>query len=236
MDVALKPLKVNSDSAVDSVVSALRNEIIKGTFKPGDRLPSEAELVRELGVSRSTVREAMKVLQSCGVVDIRQGNGTFVAKAGDESSIQMQVLRYTLLQPTENECWDFRALFEKIITKNAILYATPAVISELQENLDKMKRVRTNAEATALLDLQFHQILAKATPNSLIRNSYAVAMSFLEPSYIRNHAISNHVDITISVHTDTINAIKERNASDEMIDKIIKKNETAWKQEHRENR
>jgi GntR family transcriptional regulator, transcriptional repressor for pyruvate dehydrogenase complex len=226
--INLKPLKINGESTVDSVVSSIRDALSTGMLNPGDRIPSEAVLVQELGVSRSTVREAMKVLQAYGVVDIKQGNGTFITKNCDDVSTKAFIMRYTLLQPTEDECWQFRVLFEELITRNAILNAGPEDIRNMQDNLRKMKMMRANSAVTAKLDVEFHLLLGKLTPNRLIRSTYAVAISFLEPTFCRNHSIQNHVDKTIAVHSKTIDYIVKKDSSEAAISDILKMNENTW--------
>ena len=227
----LKPLKINGESTVDSVVSSIRNALSSGILKPGDKLPSEAELVKELGVSRGTIREAMKILQAYGVVNIKQGNGTFIVEKSDDVSMAAFIMRYTLLQPSEDDRWQFRALFEEKITRNAIKYATDSDIKLLQDNLRRMIIMRTNSEITAKLDIEFHQLLGKLTPNCLIQSSYAVAISFLEPIFVRNHGIPNHVEKTIAVHSKTIEYIKTRDDSDSAVAELLRMNASAWKTE-----
>ena len=226
--INLKPLKINGESTVDSVVSSIRDALSTGVLNPGDRIPSEAVLVQELGVSRSTIREAMKILQAYGVVDIRQGNGTFITKNCDDVATKAFIMRYTLLQPTEDERWQFRALFEELITRNAIKNAGPEDIRNLQENLRKMKIMRANNEATAKLDVEFHLLLGKLTPNLLIRSTYAVAINFLEPTFQRNHSIPNHVDKTIAVHSRTIDFIIKKDSSEAALSEILELNEKSW--------
>lgn len=226
--INLKPLKINGESTVDSVVSSIREALNNGTLNPGDRIPSETVLMQELGVSRGTIREAMKVLQAYGVVEIKQGNGTFITKNCDDVASKAFIMRYTLLQPTEAECWQFRALFEEIITRNAIMNAGAEDIRNLQDNLRKMKIVRANSEATAKLDVEFHLLLGNLTPNVLIRSTYAVAISFLEPTFVKNHEIVNHVDKTISVHSRTIDYIVKRDSSDAALADILQMNENTW--------
>lgn len=229
--INLKPLKINGESTVDSVVSSIRDALNTGALSPGDRIPSETVLMQELGVSRSTIREAMKMLQAYGVVDVKQGNGTFITKNCDDVATKAFIMRYTLLQPSEDERWQFRALFEGIITRNAIMNAGPEDIKNLQDNLRKMKMMRANSEVTAKLDVEFHHLLGKMTPNVLIRSTYDVAISFLEPTYLRNHEISNHVDKTIAVHSKTIDYIEKKDSSDAAIADILEMNKRTWLQE-----
>lgn len=228
MDAIIRPSKIGEESAVDSVVSAIRTALISGQFKPGDKLPSESELVSALGVSRGTLREAMKILQAYGIVKIRQGNGTYFSEDTDDISTKAIIMRYAMLQPSEEDCWEFRSFFEEEILLNAIKFAGEADIDKLKENLRKMNIMRSNCDVTAKLDVEFHLLLGKMTPNKLIRSTYAAAISFLEPTFIRNHGLPNHVEKTIMVHSKTIEAIRCRDNSRETVQTILKINEDSW--------
>ena len=68
----------NSDTLVNEIITQLSQAIIEGDFKPGDKLPSEAELCEQLGVGRNSLREAIRVLNAMGVVKTKRGQGTFL--------------------------------------------------------------------------------------------------------------------------------------------------------------
>ena len=68
----------NSDTLVNEIITQLSQAIIDGDFKPGDKLPSEAELCEQLGVGRNSLREAIRVLNAMGVVKTKRGQGTFL--------------------------------------------------------------------------------------------------------------------------------------------------------------
>lgn len=224
----IKPSRVSEETAVDAVVNSIRNAIVSGAYKPGDRLPPESELVASLGVSRSTIREAMKTLQAYGVVKIKQGSGTFITQDKDDVATRALIMRYALLQPTEEECWEYRAMIEGEVMKNAIRYAGSSDIEQLRQNFRKMTLMRTNPDATAKLDVEFHITLGNLTPNCLIRSTYALTIGFLEPTFTRNHNLANHVEKTLKVHAKTIDAIERRDLTEESIRMLIQMNEEAW--------
>ena len=70
---------IHQPSVVEQIIETFKEYILRGELRPGQRLPSELELTQQLGVGRSAVREAMKVLEALGVVNIRQGDGTYIA-------------------------------------------------------------------------------------------------------------------------------------------------------------
>lgn len=74
------------------IVDSVRSRIRSGTFRPGDRIPSDSELVREFGVSRPTVAKALQELQECGLVQRKAGSGTYVLQSDTDRGIQFGLL------------------------------------------------------------------------------------------------------------------------------------------------
>ena len=101
----LKNLK--SESVVQQVINCLTDGMVSGELKPGDRLPSEPELAAQLGVARTSVREATKILAYLGVLESRRSEGTFVANGFQESMIDPMVYGVIL-----NGARDFDSLME----------------------------------------------------------------------------------------------------------------------------
>ncbi|MFQ7553011.1 MAG: FadR/GntR family transcriptional regulator [Blautia marasmi] len=86
------------ESAVDIVVNSIKQLLMERRLKPGDKLPNELEISEGLGVSRGSVREAMKILSAFGLVDIRVGNGTYVCETPGNELIDS--LLFSFLYPT----------------------------------------------------------------------------------------------------------------------------------------
>ncbi len=88
-------------SLVDLAVSAMRERLERGEWRVGERIPIEPELAAELGVSRNTVREAVRVLAFSGVLEVRQGDGTYVRSAVDASDVAHGLSRASLREHLE---------------------------------------------------------------------------------------------------------------------------------------
>ncbi|MGI5888583.1 MAG: FadR/GntR family transcriptional regulator, partial [Oscillospiraceae bacterium] len=87
------------ESAVDVVINSIKQLLIDGKLKPGDKIPNELEISQGLGVSRGSVREAMKILSALGIVDIKVGNGTYVRSKPDSELLDSLLFSYYITNP-----------------------------------------------------------------------------------------------------------------------------------------
>ncbi|MGI6557475.1 MAG: FadR/GntR family transcriptional regulator [Limnochordia bacterium] len=154
-------------SACESVVEHIKEQIINGKLKPGDRLPSEQRLSELLGVSRGTLREAIKKLQLMGVVAVRQGEGTFVTKVSPGE--MMRTLSPMLLMDHTSilELIEARKIIEAETAYLCCLRASPVEIEEIEANLQAMIEC-SSLEHFDELDIEFHMRLAKAAKNRVL--------------------------------------------------------------------
>lgn len=98
------PITVERRSLVEQAADALRASIAEGAWPVGARIPTEAELVRQLGVSRNTLREAVRCLAYAGMLEVRQGDGTYVRAAADGGEALRKVARASLRDQIEVRC------------------------------------------------------------------------------------------------------------------------------------
>lgn len=145
----------------------IKQMIIAQKMKPGDRLPSEPELMEMFGVSRSTLREAMKYLRAENVIVIKRGNGTFVS---DETGVGEDPLglNFTNQHRLVKNLLEARLLFEPQIAELAVQRATEENIRYLGEIIHKMKETKVNDDLAAELDVQFHTAIAECTQNDVL--------------------------------------------------------------------
>ena len=183
--MALKPIKrVN---IAEQVFEQLREQILHGTWKEGEKLPSEQELTETLGVSRSSVRQAIRTLADYGLVETRNGTGTYV-KRQISGNYMMNIVPLGDLQ-TEDivEVLDFLCLIEDSVAAMAVECCTPADLSDLQEIHSRLLTARdqTDLEALTAIDVEFHSKIAMITQNSLVIQTYALLLEFLQPAMRR---------------------------------------------------
>ena len=159
----LRPRK-KTQSLSHEVVTAISEMISNGSIKPGDKLPTESEIMLTQGVSRTVVREAISRLQAAGLVETRHGIGTFVLEAQKSSNINIDPATITTMK-------DLLALLELRIsleTETAGLAAarrTDEQLLELRHALDAFQDNLKKGNDTVALDFRFHFQIANATGN-----------------------------------------------------------------------
>ena len=157
---------------VGIVVEAMRSHILGGDYARGEKLPTEAQLQQQWNVSRPVVREAMKVLQSQGLVRIEQGRGTFVAES-DTTALRQQ-LEWAMLREADGEQpdqWDalldVRFALEVRAAERAATQNEVAQWEQMAAAIAAMRAHPANANLCGADDLRFHTALARATRNPL---------------------------------------------------------------------
>jgi GntR family transcriptional repressor for pyruvate dehydrogenase complex len=161
--------KIKTTSLRSQVYSQLKKQLTRGFWKVGEKIPSENELCALFGVSRVTVRAAINQLEILGLVETRQGGGTFVK---DFSSIERVDTFHPLIQIQRNQDLITVLEYRKIIEKGAIGLAQerikPEDISFLEETYRIMVETVNDAEVYSAADLAFHYRIVQISRNSII--------------------------------------------------------------------
>ena len=152
---------------VDSAIERMRQLITLGEWRSGDRLPSEAELSLQLGVSRSSTREAVRALIAARVLDVRRGDGTYVTSLEPKLLLEAMSFVVALHEDTSIlELFEVRRILEPAAAALATRRCQPADIERLVEMLDEVD-IGTSVEDLVAHDLKFHGFI-----NDLSGNSY----------------------------------------------------------------
>ncbi|OCP05928.1 MULTISPECIES: FadR/GntR family transcriptional regulator [unclassified Ensifer] len=159
---------VNRTNLTESAAESLRAEILSGRWAIGERIPNETALTELLAVSRGTVREAVRVLISKGLLDARQGSGTYVRSTVDTSGALDRVKRTGL-----RDQWEARAALDVEAARLAALRHTP---QDLERMLTLLKARGTVADggrdAFSARDIAFHRSIVEASGNRAIVELY----------------------------------------------------------------
>jgi GntR family transcriptional repressor for pyruvate dehydrogenase complex len=157
----------------DDIVSQIRDGILSGELKEGHRLPNEREMREQFGVSRATLREALRVLETLGVVDVRPGaaGGSFIAAPDGEQlgSALEALLRFR--GATAEELAEFRVPFEVESARWAARRADPEDCAQLMELAQQFVELADNPQIPwpklVQVDIAFHQAIASASKNQV---------------------------------------------------------------------
>lgn len=174
---ALEPIQ--QTSLVDRVASQLVDLTFNGTYRPGDRLPPEQELAKHLGVSRSTVREALIGLRLLGLIEMRQGEGTFVRRALVALPLGTANWTVSIGPDTANALIEARLVIEPALASFAATRATPEQLSEIELAFRRMNDAGNDLERFAEADLDFHTLIASAGANQLLETFFLNIRSML---------------------------------------------------------
>jgi DNA-binding FadR family transcriptional regulator len=154
---------------VDRVVNEIQRQILEGGLPPGTMLPPERELCEQLGVSRTALREAVRMLATKGLLETRPGVGTIVKQIGSDQISES--IGFLLNQDSNLTLLHLHNVRRMLETENARLAAKNATeenIQRLQEITDEMEQALEDAEEFSLLDAEFHRALADSTQNPLL--------------------------------------------------------------------
>ncbi len=149
------------------VTKILTEQIIDGVFKVGDFLPTEEVLCEEFGIGRSSVREAIKTLESRGMVRKLQGKGVVVIDESVEATSEMLNIALAYRKTSLKDLMDFRVSLELKVAELAANNATEEDLERMRGYLDAMIESENSDEKFATYDYLFHEAIAKASGNSV---------------------------------------------------------------------
>jgi GntR family transcriptional repressor for pyruvate dehydrogenase complex len=153
----------------DEAITKLRSMIQSGELPPGARLPPENQLAAQIGISRSGVREAVKVLESARVLDVRRGDGTYVTSLEPKLLLEGVGFAVELLQgETLLEVMEVRRLLEPAATALAALRITDTQLEVLAEALQQMRDAASDPEKLMQADVAFHHVVVASTGNETL--------------------------------------------------------------------
>jgi DNA-binding FadR family transcriptional regulator/uncharacterized protein YgbK (DUF1537 family) len=167
-ELLLEPVK--KEPIVKEVTRRLMDYLLSGTLNPGDKIPAERQLSEALGIGRSTLREALKTLTVLGLLEVRQGDGTYLKRA--DSELLPQVIEWGLLlgERRTMDLIEARQKIEVIIASLAAERHTPAELQELGQTLQLMQEAGTNYSRFVAADIAFHMMLADMARNTALRD------------------------------------------------------------------
>lgn len=215
--------KINRQTVTDQIYDIIVKKIADGEWKKGEKIPSEIELARELGVSRVTLKMALQKLNALGIIETRVGEGSFVCDFSFHSFLS-ELLKSKLITDNTNEINQFRVLIEycvlRLVTLNPVDEShMKALEAELQQMKDAILQDDDNAFHRA--HYNFHYEICKMSGNKLFIQLYDSLKAVFYDVYKANSETTWHVygkRETISHHQKLFDGI--RNRDDEELSKL----------------
>jgi DNA-binding FadR family transcriptional regulator len=206
---AINPLK--RTPLLHQIQEEIKSYVIRNDLKPGDGLPSEGDLARQLGIGRNSVREAVKSLEVLGIVEARAGSGLFVKAFTFDAIINN--LPYGLLSDvkTVRDMAEVRACLEYGLVSQVIDRLTPEQIDRLGGIVERMRHAAAAGEYAADADREFHEALYQNLENPVLLS--LLDIFWLAVSRAREHSgILDPPDpfATVASHKGILDALVER--------------------------
>lgn len=207
----IKPIEKKSVS--EEVFDQIKDNIVKQVWLPGDKLPSENQLAGMFRVSRVSIRTAIHKLVALGILEARNGEGTFVRQINTgvylNSFTQMLVLEpHDIL-----ELLEFRKGIERLSCELAAERATESEIAELEKIIADMKKSCDDKDVSryTMEDLNFHMLIAKMSKNSVIENVLTI---------LRDHILAHFsemnsrlgLELNLENHIKILEAVKNHDS------------------------
>lgn len=170
---------IKNTKVYEQVIDQIKNMIVDGTLKKGDKLPSERELVQELQVSRTSIREALRALEIIGLVECRQGEGNFIKQSFESSLFEPLSIMFMLQESSMEEVLDLRRIIEVETAALAARQISDEEIQNLSQLISKLKDTY-DEEMGVQIDKEFHYEIAKASKNYLILNILITVSSLID--------------------------------------------------------
>ncbi|NTT87858.1 FadR/GntR family transcriptional regulator [Tabrizicola fusiformis] len=193
LDATLQPTPPQGQTLVAQVREAIRTQISKGSYKPGDRLPSEARLTQEFGVSRTVIREAVAALQSEKLVEPRQGAGVFVLEPPSGEGLAFRNLDLARVSSLI-EMLELRTAVEGDAAGFAALRRSPAQEEKIIEAFDDLRARMRSGQSTTEADFRFHLTIAEAANSP----RFPEFLKLIGTAIIPRHAIDSEGERLVS--------------------------------------
>lgn len=203
-----KPVK--KTRVYEEIVAKIKDMIDKGRFKSGDQLPVERELAEVFRVSRSSVREAIRSLESQGLLESRQGNGTYIAKHPVESLVNPLASVICSEKDGQRELFEMRRLIEPQLAWLAAERATDEEIRLMEKTLSLQEREIARGGSGTEIDRNFHYLLAGAARNRFLLHIVDNNMNFFLESRDNFLQVEGRPGKSIQRHRELLDAIKAR--------------------------
>ncbi len=173
--------QIKNNKVYEQIIEQIRELIYEGELKKGDKLPSERQLKKDLGVSRASIREAFSALEMIGLIESRPGEGTFIRDSFDEDIFNPLSLILLLNDNVAEELLELRRVLEIDCVKLAAARATEAEIKEMESYIEDLLSSSGYEKESIMADKMFHYTIARASGNKVLlffMRSISEAMDF----------------------------------------------------------
>ena len=204
MGIALKSVTpIARTTLTATAFEQLISHVVKGNWRPGDRIPPERDLCQQLGIARTSLREALKAMELVGMLDSRVGDGTFVCP---RSEFLSRPLLWAFTGSDQNELQDImeaRTIIEENLAGLAAKRGSEEKIAVIGEAVQMMRDAIARGDSILEADMAFHLAISAAAQNEVLRNAVQLLRN-LTRQWIYLKLLIPNVPTTVLKHHDTI--------------------------------
>ncbi|MEU3223807.1 FadR/GntR family transcriptional regulator [Streptomyces sp. NPDC006976] len=200
-------------AVTDEAIEKIKGMIVSGALRPGDRLPKESELASELGLSRNSLREAVRALSLIRILDVRQGDGTYVTSL--DPQLLLEALSFVVDFHRDDTVLEFlavRRILEPAATAMAASRISEEQLDALGAQLDALGE-RPSVEELVACDLDFHRGIVQASGNSVLCSLLdGLSGPTTRARVWRGLTQEDAVSRTLHEHRAIVSALRDRDA------------------------
>jgi DNA-binding FadR family transcriptional regulator len=210
--------RIYQKTVVVQAMEKIRLLLTSGKYKPGDKIPTEHELIERFGIGRSSIREALKIFQHLGILKSQVSKGTFLC---DKSRLSTEAITWSIFLGSQ----DLKEIIflRQVLEEAAFQYALnsclgdkkklEALINKLETEVENMKAaVRDSSiDKLTLADYSFHAIFFREGENRLFQDIYRTLYSFMVEEIKKSYEAIGNLDEVARDHQEMVNAIKTKN-------------------------
>lgn len=202
-------VKTKKTRLFEDIVNQIKSLILDNTLAPGDQLPSETELATQFGVSRVTIREAIRILEISGMLETYRGKGTIVTAVTSKAAKKRFSLFSLCLTKDLSNLLEVREIIEPEVAAQAAKDATEQQVNRMESALAKMIRDIDQGGPGVEGALKFHHEIIKSIKNDILSNLMDSIMTMIERSTHITLNLPNRPRISYQEHLEILNAIRE---------------------------
>jgi GntR family transcriptional regulator, transcriptional repressor for pyruvate dehydrogenase complex len=206
----IEPIK--KTRVAEEVADRIRALILDGTFPQGRPLPSERILTEQFGVSRGSIRDALRMLETIGLIETQHGRGTFPRELTVDRLVAPLASVMTFQHDLQDELLDVRRMFEPAVARAAATRATDEDFANLQHILETQRRKLKTGQSAIVEDTAFHAALARSTRNRVVVSLMATLNDLLVESRKLTLRQKGRPAKSIEGHEAVVAALRRRDA------------------------
>ncbi|MGK4593492.1 FadR/GntR family transcriptional regulator [Amycolatopsis sp. w19] len=195
-----------------ATVDHLRTMIDSGRLPAGSRLPAERALCEQLGISRGSLRQALRVLDSIGYVQVRPGSGTYVRENLDEQPLRGWFSEHEQLV---EKLFDLRTTVEPTLAERLALEHTPRVLARLESTVDEMDQAAADGDMLRVIaaDAEFHRVIAGNAGNDDVTDLLRSVLSLVGEERRAALRLPGQIKKAVDEHRAILEAIRRSDAA-----------------------